>query len=92
MKSKMGSSEQFLPQSAAEIRVEEELNQEIIEEGIPSSSPNAIHYYVDSMEGKDTLDGGEELEGEPPIQDNISNFLRMLQKLVTTRKCGLNHL
>ena len=85
MQNKMGPSEQFLPQSVAEDRVEEDLNQEIIEEGIPPSSPNAIHYYVNSMEDEDGLDIDEDVE-EPYTQNNISNFLRLPQEVVTTRR------
>ena len=83
MKNKMGPSEGFVPQCLAEVRFEKELNEEIIEEGIPPPSPNTTHYYVDSKQKEDILGNDAEVEEKPSTHDNISNFLRMLQEVVT---------
>ena len=85
MKSKIGSSEGFVPHSAAEARFEEELNEEIMGEDIAPLSPHATHYYVDSVQ-EDVLGDDEDEEESPSTHDNISNFLRMLQEVVTIKK------
>ena len=85
MKNKMGPSEGFVPHSAAEARFEEELNEEIIGEDIAPPSPNATHYYVDSVQ-EDVLGDDEDEEESPSTHDNISNFLRMPQEVVTIKK------
>ena len=72
--------------SVAEVELEEELNQEIMEEGIPPPSPNAIHYYVNSMQDPNSIGEDADVKLEPPTQENIFNFLRMFQKVVIIRK------
>ena len=86
MKNQMGPSKQFIPPSDAEIRIDEELHQDIMEEDIPLPSSNVIHYYVDSMEDDDVQCGAKIEEEEPPIQENISSFLQLLQEVITTRR------
>ena len=85
MKSKMGPREGFIPNSAAEARFEEELNEEIMGEDIAPPSPHATHYYVDSVQ-EDVLGDDEDEEESPSTHDNISNFLRMPQEVVTIKK------
>ena len=81
----MGPSEGFVPHNAAEARFEEELNEEIMGEDIVLPSPHATHYYVDSMQ-EDVLGDDEDEEENPSVHDNISNFLRMPQEVVTIKK------
>ena len=38
------------------------------------------------MENQDILDSDKDVEEKPSIQDNISNFLRMSQEVITTKK------
>ena len=85
MKSKMGPSEGFVPHSAAEARFEEELNEEIMGEDIVPPSQHATYYYVDSMQ-EDVFGDDKDEEENPSIHDNISNFLRMPQEVVTIKK------
>ena len=85
MKSKMGPSEGFVSQCLSKVRFEEELNKEIMEEAIPRPSPNATHYYVDSMQ-EDVLGDDEDMKENPSIHDTIFNFLRMPQEVITIRK------
>ena len=85
MKSKMGPSEGFVPHSAAEARFKEELSEEIMGEDIAPPSPHVTYYYVDSIE-EDVLGDNEDEEESPSTHDNISNFLRMPQEVVTIKK------
>ena len=85
MKEKMDPSEQFVFSSAAEVVIEEEMNQKIMEEGISSPSPNSIHYYVNSMEDEDALHDDEDVK-KPSTQDNISRFLNLPQEVIIPRK------
>ena len=48
-----------------------------MEEDIPPPSPNATHYYVNSMQDLNTIGDDEDVEPEPFAEDNIFNFLRM---------------
>ena len=85
MKSKMGPSERSVHHSAVEARFEEELNEEIMEEDISPPSPHATHYYMDSVQ-EDVFGDDEDEKESPSTHDNISNFLRMLQEVVTIKK------
>ena len=91
MKSKMGPSRGFVPQCAVDIRLEEELNEAIMEEGIPPPSPNATDYYVDSIE-ENGIGDDEDTEEDLSIHNNISNFLRMPQEVVTIKEPRLEPL
>ena len=63
------------------------MNQEIIEEVIRLPSPNAIHYYVNSIQDEDVVHNDEDVDEEPPTQDNnISTFLKLLQEVVMRKK------
>ena len=57
-----------------------------MEESIPPPSPNATHYYADSMQDRDTIGEDEVVELEPSTQENIPSFLRMRQEVVIIRK------
>ena len=91
MKSKVDPSEGFVPQCIVDIRLEEELNEAIIEEGIPPPSPNATHYYVDSGE-ENGIGDDEDVAEDLSTHDNISNFFRMPQEVVTVKNPRLESL
>ena len=85
IKGKMGLNEGFVPHSVAEVRFEEELNEEIMGEDIALPSPHATYYYVNSVQ-EDVLGDDEDEEESPSLHDNIFNFLRMPQEVVTIKK------